>query len=212
MKTLLLAGGLALCSFGILQDQDSKAKTILDDVSKKTKAFSSIHVDFNLKLENTKSKINESNNGKAIMKGSKYIVDFGKHKLLCDGKYVWSIDTDGKQVTETPVEEADDEMNPTKMMTIWEKGFKYRYVAEVKEDGTTLHEIHLFPTNPAKTKFHTVILKIDKAKSQIHSVVIKKKNGDVHTLKITKFTTNGAADDADFKYDTKKYPGYEKID
>lgn len=212
MKTLLIAGALALCGFGMMQEQDAKAKSILDEVSKKTKAYTSFKVDFTLKLENTKSKINESNSGKATMKGSKYIVDLGKQKILCDGKNVWTIDTEGRQVTETPVEDADDEMNPTKMMTIWEKGFKFRYVAEVKEDATTVHEIHLFPTNPAKTKFHTVILKTDKAKSQIHSVVIKKKNGDVHTLKITKFTPNVTIDDAEFKYDPKKYPGYEKID
>jgi outer membrane lipoprotein-sorting protein len=213
MKTLWIGAALGLCSFTAMQqDQDPKAKAILDEVSKKTKGYTSFQVEFTMQLENTTKKINESNSGKATMKGNKYIVELGKQKILCDGKVVWTIDTEGRQVTETPVEEADDEMNPTKMMTIWEKGFRYRYIGEVKEGTTTLHEIHLFPTNPAKAKYHTVILKIDKAKSQVHSVVIKKKNGDVHTLKITKFTPNVTIDDAEFKFDPKKYPGYEKID
>lgn len=212
MRLLLIAAGLAICSFGFKQEQDAKAKAILDEVGKKTKEYSSFAVEFSLQLQNSKSKLNETNTGKATMKGNKYIVEVGKQKLICDGKTVWTILTDEKQVTVEPVDEADDQLNPTKMLTIWEKGFKFRYIGEAKESAVMLQEIHLFPVNPAKTKFHTVILKIDKTKHQVYSVVIKYKNGDVHTLKITKFTPNVTIDDTEFRFDIKKYPGYTVID
>lgn len=199
MKIIYLAGVLALCSFTAMQDQDPKAKTILDEVSKKTKAYTTIQVEFTLGLKNSKNaKINELNAGKATIKGDKYILDFGDQKIYCDGKTVCTV-VKGEEPMSEPVEDADDEMNPTKLLTIWEKGFKSRYVAEIKENSTAIHEIHLSPTNPSKTKYHTVVLKIDKVKSNVHSVTIKKKNNDINTLTITKFTPNVSVTNADFK-------------
>ena len=73
-------------------------------------------------------------------------------------------------------------MNPTKLLTIWEKGFKYRFI---KDEGG-IQEIHLFPTDTKKTKYHTVIVKVDKAKTQVSSVTVKGKSGDVTELIINK--------------------------
>lgn len=209
MKTLLTIAAFTLTGFVMAQDQDPKAKAILDDVSKKTKSYTSFQVEFTMKTTNKTENVNETVNGTATMKGNKYIVDIGKQKILCDGIKIWTLLTKEKECNEELVEDSDnDAMNPTKMMTIWEKGFKYRFIKE--ENG--IQQIDLFPTNPAKAKYHTVTVKINKATQQVESVIVKGKNGDVTTLTIKKMTPNVTVDDAQFKFTKKQYPDYTVID
>ncbi len=194
-------------------EKDARAKQILDEVSKKTRSYTSFSVEFTSTLENKQNNVKESQSGKVTVKGDKYIVEAGDQKLISDGKTVWTILTKDKEVHVNPIDDDDDQtLNPSKLFTVWEKDFKYRFIKEETVGGQTLYEIHLFPEKPAKSKFHTVILKIDKAKSELSSLTIKGKEGDVLTYKLTKFTANPAVSDADFKFERSKYPGYTIID
>jgi len=207
MKTLLTATALLLTGITFAQDQDPKAKAILDELSKKTKSYTSMQVEFTLNTKNQSGSTNTK--GTATMKGNKYKVDLTKQIILCDGVKIVTLLTEEKECTEETVEDAgDDVLNPTKMLTIWEKGFKYRFI---KEEGGQ-QEIHLFPVDNKKAKYHTVVLKVDKAKQQVSSVTIKGKNGDVTTLTVTKFTPNVAVDDSMFKFLKKNYPDYTCVD
>lgn len=209
MKTLLSIAFLAVSSFVVAQDQDPKAKEILDALSKKTKAYSTIQVEFTMKTTNKTAGTNETVKGTATMKSSKYIIDLGKQKVLCDGVKVWTLLMKEKECTEETVEDNNDATtNPTKLLTIWEKGFKYRFI---KDEGG-IQEIDLFPMDPKKSKYHTVILKIDKAKEQVTSVTVKGKNGDVIELNVTKFTPNVTVEDTKFKFTKKDYPDFTVID
>ena len=210
MKTIFFSAlFLFVSSSAFSQDQDPKAKAILDELSKKTKSYGTVKVEFTMKTVNKTENRNDSFNGTATMKGNKYIVDLTKQKILCDGIKIWTLLMKEKECQETLVEDAEeDAVNPTKLLNIWEKGFKFRLVKE--EDG--IAEIHLFPTNTSKTKYHTVIMKVDKAKSQVKSVVVKGKSGDVTTLDVTKFTPNVVVEDAEFKFNKKDYPGFKIID
>lgn len=209
MKTLLTVLALTATSLTFAQDQDPKAKAILDELSKKTKGYTSVQVEFTMKTTNKTSNVNESVKGTATTKGTKYMVDLGKQKVLCDGVKIWTLLIKEKECNEETVEDSGDEtMNPTKLMTIWEKGFKYRFIKE--ENG--IQEIHLFPTDTKKSKYHTVIIKIDKAKGQVSSVTVKGKGGDVTELIINKFTPNVPIDDAKFKFTKKDYPDFKVID
>jgi outer membrane lipoprotein carrier protein len=209
MKTLLTVLALTATSLTFAQDQDPKAKAILDELSKKTKGYTSVQVEFTMKTTNKTNNVNESVKGTATTKGTKYVVDLGKQKVLCDGVKIWTLLIKEKECNEETVEDSGDEtMNPTKLMTIWEKGFKYRFIKE--EAG--IQEIHLFPTDTKKSKYHTVILKVDKAKVQVSSVTVKGKSGDVTELTINKFTPNVTIDDAKFKFTKKDYPDFKVID
>ncbi|MFN3343002.1 MAG: LolA family protein [Flavobacteriales bacterium] len=202
--TLFLAGGFSLFA----QDKDPKAKAVLDEVSKKIKGYTSYSVEFSTNLK--KDKVDENYNGKAIIKGDKYIIETKDQKIISDGKTVWTILLKEKEVYENPIDDSGDDelLNPTKMFNLWEKDFKYKWIKEEAVGGVTLIEIHLFPTNPSKAKFHTVIVKINKATNEVSSVIVKGKEGDVLTYKLLKLVPNVPINDADFKFDKAKYPGY----
>ncbi|MFN3918267.1 MAG: LolA family protein [Flavobacteriales bacterium] len=213
MKQLLLAVfsiAVAATSFAQNQDQDPKAKAILDEISKKTKEYKTISVDFVTIIKGRD--INETRKGQAIVKGDKFYYESADQKVFCDGKSVWNYTSEENECYVEKLSNIDDELNPSKMLTIWESGFKFQFVKETTENGKVIQEIKLFPKDAQKTKYHTIILKIDKAKKEVQKVSIKGKDGLDMTFEIKKFETNKEIPDNTFVFEKTKFPGVDVID
>lgn len=198
---------IALLSVGILgtttAQNDPKAKTILDELSAKTKAYTSIKAEFTFTIEK-KDKSKDVQNGKIMTKGSKYKLDIPGHEIYCDGKTLWDYIKEANEVQiKDAVGEKDDGITPSTIFTMYEKGFKYKFESE----SATQQIIALYPENPDKKKYHTVKLYVDKAKKQITMVKMLMKDGSTHTYEIKKFETNAAIPDTDFVFNTKAHPG-----
>lgn len=193
--------------FAQQQDHDPKAKTILDKLSKDMKSYKSISISFKSSIKG--EGINESSTGKAGIKGDSYFYADDNQKMWSDGSQVWSLE-DGDDVCY--VSDADDDesgLSPKKMLTIWEDGFKYKYIGETEKNSIKMDRIKLFPNNPKKSKYHTVELLINKAKNRIHSVKIKTRDGLTISYTLTKFTPNVEFSSSKFKFDKSKHPGVE---
>jgi outer membrane lipoprotein carrier protein len=196
---------IALLSVGALSlkaQNDPKAKAILDELSTKTKAYTSIQAEFQMVVEK-KDKSKDTQSGKLKTKGSKYKLEITGHEIYCDGKKVTDFIKDANEAQVKDMETGGDEVNPTNIFTLYEKGFKYKFDGE---DATT-QTISLFPENPDKKKFHTVKLFIDKTKKQISSVKMLMKDGSTQTYTIKSFTPNAPLTDTDFIFDKKAHPG-----
>lgn len=203
---------IALLSVGIMSSaiaqNDPKAKTILDDLSTKTKAYTTIKAEFSITTEK-KDKSKETQNGKIWIKGSKYKLEIPGHEIFCDGKTVWEYIKAANEAQIKDMETGGDEaLNPSTIFTIYEKGFKYKFESE---DALT-QTISLFPLNPDKKKFHTVKLVLDKTKKQITSVKMLMKDGSTVTYLIRSFEANAAIPDTDFTFNKAAHPGVEMND
>lgn len=209
MKYLIvLIGLISFSAFG----QDSKAQTILNKATKHMKAQKSFYIEFSANIKNSNSGTNESETGKGWVKGSKYYASYGENTIISNGMKTWTVVKEEKTVYETDAEEEDDDaINPKKLMTIWESGFKNKYGAEKTIGGTACHMIYLYPKNPSKVDYHTVVLYISKSNSEMKRVITKGKDGTRMTYNLTKFTGNPSISDSKFVYDKKKYPGYTLI-
>lgn len=202
-KRSILIALLSLASVGLNAQSDPKAKTILDELSKKTKAFTSIKAEFSFTVEK-KDKSKDVQNGRIQTKGTKYKLEIPGHEIYCDGKTVWDFIKDANEVQVKDMETGgEDAVNPSTIFTLYEKGYKYKFEGE---DATT-QTISLFPENPDKKKFHTVKLFISKVKKEISSVKMMMKDGTVQTYAIKTFVTNNPIPDTDFVFDAKKHPG-----
>ena len=210
MKRILLTLTLGLFLFNV-NAQDGKealAKKILTELSEKTKTYKSMSIDFKLTI---KSKdINESQVGKAHTKGSKFHYTTTDREVFCDGETVWSYIKDDNECYIDDIEDVSD-FNPSEIMTIWDKDFSHQYVKEVSA-GSNIHEIKLFPTNPKESKYHTIILTVDRNKKQIKKVIIKTKDGLTLIFSITKFLANSEIGDSVFKWQKAKHPGVTEED
>ncbi|MEO6883882.1 MAG: outer membrane lipoprotein carrier protein LolA [Bacteroidia bacterium] len=188
---------------------DKKAKTILDNLSAKTKTYTSIKADFSIAIENSKKEI-DTQTGSIEVKGTKYKLSIKGQDIISDGKVVWTYLKDANEVQINNVDNtSDDAINPSTIFTIYEKGFKYAFESESKSGIET---IDLFPLNPAKKKYHTVKLMIDKTKNQITSIIVLMKDASSITYTIKNFIPNAPVNDTSFTYDPKSHPGADVVD
>ncbi|OFZ51574.1 MAG: hypothetical protein A3D92_08550 [Bacteroidetes bacterium RIFCSPHIGHO2_02_FULL_44_7] len=190
--------------------QDAKAQGILDKLSTKIKAYSSFYIEFSAQVKNPDAGTEVTETGKGWVKGKKFCASYGENTVISNGLKTWTVVKEEKTVYEADAEEDDEEsINPKKLMTIWETGFKNRYSKEMELSGETVHVIYLYPKNASNADYHTIILYISKVKNELKKVVMKMKDGTAMIYRMTKFTPNSEIDDSNFVFDIEKYPGYK---
>lgn len=204
---------LAILFVGTVFGQDEKAKAILDQVSKKTNSYKSIVISFSLTISGTEGDpITE--NGKAYLEGDKYKVELSDQDIYCDGVTIATHLKEDKECYISSVADSEDDgmVSPTKLLTIWEDGYRYKYIEETTFKGKAVHHINLFPKDPAKSKFHTIILKIDKEKNEVVSVFVKGKDGTNMRYTLTSFEKDVAIPASTFVFNRAKHPDVDCFD
>lgn len=198
---------------GLSAQTDVKAKTILADVSKKYSSYNIIKTDFTYTLENAQANIKETYAGTIYVKArtNKYKVILKGQELISDGKTQWTYLKADKEVQLNAVDNDPNAINPAKIFTIYEKGFRYLYVSDTKVKGRVNNIIELIPTD-SKRSFFKVRLNVDKINKQISNAVIFDKNGNKYTYSIQSFTPNFKAPESIFAFDLKQHPGVEVVD
>jgi outer membrane lipoprotein-sorting protein len=214
MKHLFSFILLAFVVFSNAQEQDPKAKAILDDLSKTTKTYKTITSDFVLMMYNKEKKLAEKQAGKVVVKGQMFKLEIPGNAIVCDGKTIWNHNKDAKEVTIKSFDpNNNDQLNPSKIFTIYETGFKFKYDKEEKVGTATCHVIDLFPTtDQQKKKYHTVKLFVDKTKKQVVQMKIMMKDGTMNAYEIKSFKPNTVIADASFVFDTKGFKADQIID
>jgi len=204
---------LSLGFLSVNAQYDKKAKAILDKVSAKNKAYTSERVDFLYIQENINNKTKNVKNGTLLLKGSKYKLDLMGNTVYCDSKTVWSYIKENNEVNVSTV--ADQEgslLNPAKVFTMYDKGFKYKLIRERFEDNRSVYEIELYPEKVSESQFSKVRLLVDKDKMQLYLVQYFSKDANRVTIEIQKIIPNEAVADNLFTFDKAKYPKVEVVD
>lgn len=210
MKFLVLALGLLFSVTTIAQD--AKSQGILDKLSAKIKGQKSFYVEFTANVKNTSSGENSNEVGKGWVKGDKFCAIYGDNTIISNGSKTWTVVKEEKTVYESDVDESDSEsMNPKKLLTMWDNGFKNRYEKEETIGGEATHVIYLHPKNAKNADYHTIVLYIAKAENELKKAIMKSNDGTVMTYTLTKFTNNPTVEDTKFVFDAKKYPGYKLV-
>lgn len=210
MKNLLVLMVIGL--FGTISAQENKelAKQILAELSEEAKSYKTMTIDFKLSIKS--ADLNESQTGKAYTKGTKYYYSTDEREVMSDGETVWTFMKDDNECYIDEAKEVSGDFNPSEIMTIWDKNFNYQYIKEEKVGETTLHELKLFPKDPKNSKYHTVILKVNRDKKQVSKVIIKTKDGVTLLFNISKLVPNQDVSESKFKWDKTKHPGVSEID
>jgi len=213
MKNNLILCFLLFVSAGLLNaQQDKKAKQILDKLSAKTRSYSAIKADFSYSLVNKDRKINKVQNWKLWLKGENYRLDMGDQLLISDGKVVWKILKADKEVEISLPTSGEDALNPKNDFTMYEKGFKNKYIKEGKIGTKAVHIIELYPLAPKTKDYNTIRLYIDKAQIQVIKSEIVGNNGNLYTYDIKKFTVNETSAAGFFTFSKTEFPGFEVND
>ena len=214
MKRIIFTTSIILLALITRAQQDPKAKSILDEVSSKTRTFKTISADFSFSMENKAMSINEKNEGSIKLKGQKYFVDIpgAGIKVYSDGKTSWNYMKQGNQVIISTIDEDSGElMDPSSLFSIYEKGFTSKFVAEKNVGGKTVYQIDLFP-DKKEYDVSKISIEINKTTMMIQSAQLFGTDGNIYGIIVKKMETDKDFPDTEFTFDTRKFPDVEIID
>ena len=186
--------------------QNNKAKIILDELSKKTKSYSSIKAKFTNTFSSTITDLNESQSGTIYLKDNSYKLELESQIIISDGETNWIYLIDEEEVNITEIDDEENELNPSKIFTMYEEGYNYKFI---KEDSNG-YQINLFPKEISP--FSKVELFINKNKMQISSFIMIDKQGSHYKYVIDSFETNIELNNDFFIFKTTEYPNIDIID
>jgi len=217
--TIIITLVISILSLSVAQTtHDPKAKEILDKLSLKLKAYTTIRAEFINSIENKLEGIDEAHNGSIMMKGDKYNLKIMGQNIISDGKTVWNYISDANEVqidnapTEEEKMEEESVINPATIFTFYEKGFKFQYTTSVMMEGKRCHLIKLHPIKPEDKAYHTIKLIIEEESLEMKMITILGKEGGKYKYQITRFQSNTTIPDKLFLFDKSRHPGIEVVD
>jgi outer membrane lipoprotein-sorting protein len=190
---------------------DPKAQEILKGVSAKYKSYKSLTASFSLNLLDKKTNKLQNQKGTVSLKGEMYHLVMTDQEVMSDGKTQWTFLKESNEVQIAEVENKPDLITPTTIFTMYEKGFKTKYVGEKTENGSVVQKIELYPEDNKKN-YIKILITILKSEKYVNSAKVFDKNGNEYTYSITKFTPNAAVTDDMFTFNKAKHPGVEVVD
>ena len=203
---------LTICTAVVFGQNTKNAKEILDKVSQKTKSYSTINLTYSL-VHTSPDGANDKTTGTMLMKGKKYKLSILDNVLYCDGTTLWTHMVEEKEVVVSKADNDDSGMlNPSTVLTMYEKGFKYKFIQDRFEGSRAIYVIDLYPENVEKSEYSKVRLSIDKDKSQLWKAEYFAKDGNKYTITVNTFKVNEQITDASFVFDKAKNPGVKVID
>lgn len=203
---------LGVLAFGANAQQDKRAGTILDQMSKKYQGMQTFSASFTYGVEGKDKNIVRPTNGNVIVKGVKFKLDMAGQQIFNNGKLIYTYMKDVNEVNITDFNpNTDGDFSPSKIYSIYKKGYNYIFKEEVKE-GANIYEIVELSPIAKGTNVSKVQIKVDKKDKSVKSWKIWDKAGKATVFKINKFTPNVPTTDQLFTFDAKKFPGVEVID
>tara|TARA_B100001250_G_scaffold118205_2_gene100348 strand:- start:10054 stop:10680 length:627 start_codon:yes stop_codon:yes gene_type:complete len=188
--------------------QDYDAKKILDKLSNKTKSYENIKINFNFILENQSQNIKESQKGTLILAKEKFKLTMNNQIIINDGETQWIYLADVNEVQIIEHDPDDQMMTPNKIFTIYEEGYKYKYINQQNITGEITHNIDLFPEE--SLDFIRINIAINDARSELERITIYDKNGGSYTYIVQKLESNNKL--PEFIFNAAEFPGVEIID
>jgi outer membrane lipoprotein carrier protein len=186
---------------------DPAAQALLDKVSAKYKAYTSLEMTFTLSIQSSEDNLNENMTGSAWIKGEKYRVTTNTIEIVCDNVKRWTYLKESNEVQVNFYEPEENNIeSPAQLFTLYKKNFYYRMSADDKVDGKTVKMVELIPSNLANSTYEKILLSIDPTTNTIVRAKVFNKDKVTYTWKISKFTPGAKIDDTKFVFDTSKYP------
>ena len=193
-----------------LESEDLKCERILQEVSDNIQKNNASK--FNFKLEIKSEDINEIQNGYALIEKEKFYYKTEEREVICDGINVWTYLPEDNECYIDLLEDLDNTLNPSEIFTMWKEGFKYMYVKKILVNNQTIHKIKMFPSQPDKSNFHTIIMDINESLKLISEASVKTKDGVTIKTTITELTSNPKINVKQFSWDENSHPNTDEID
>ncbi|MEO9571605.1 MAG: outer membrane lipoprotein carrier protein LolA [Polaribacter sp.] len=187
-----------------------KAKTLLDEVSTKMGAYENMAISFSQTLSNEDAGIMEGDEppirGKITLQGEKYSLNYLGNNFIFDGKKLYVINNDEKEINITDGDMGEDDgfIYPSKLLTFYKEGYNFEMGVIKNINGRKIQLVTLNPID-SNSDIIKVELAIDAKTKHIYKLIQTGSNGSKTTFTITEFKSNQALSSSYFSFDEAKY-------
>ena len=187
-----------------------KAKSLLDEVSTKMGAYENMSIDFSQTLSNEDAGIMEGDEppirGQISLHGEKYSLNYLGNKFIFDGKKLYVINNEEKEITITDGDMSGDDgfIYPSKLLTFYKEGYNFEMGDLKNLKGRKIQFVTLNPID-SESDIVKVELAIDAKTLHIYKLIQTGSNGSKTTFTITEFKSNQTLSSNYFSFDEEKY-------
>jgi outer membrane lipoprotein-sorting protein len=199
--------------FPVFAGSQKGVDEVLDKLAETIASYKCLYLEYTLKTEDFHLETSELQDGKVMMKGSKYKVSTKDLDLYSDGLTQWQYLKEDNEVMISLADSASDIItNPLGFILGDKKEFKRKLKGEVNEDGFDLLEIDFYPWD-LKTPYSCIRIRIDGSRQKPYSIKYVGKDGVHYTVKIKNYSPNiDIPEDGEFIFKSSKHPGVEIVD
>ncbi|TMM31025.1 outer membrane lipoprotein carrier protein LolA [Polaribacter aestuariivivens] len=208
-KVTLLFLSLFLTTIAFSQSGE-KAKSLLDEVSTKMGAYKNMYIGFSQTLSNKDAGIKEGDEppirGEINLEGEKYILNYLGNQFIYDGKKLYVINHDEKEISITDGDLGGDDgfIYPSKLLTFYKEGYNFKMGKLENNQGRQIQYVTLNPID-SNSDIVKVELGIDAKTKHIFNLIQTGSNGSKTTFTITKFKKNEELSENFFKFNKAKF-------
>jgi outer membrane lipoprotein carrier protein len=164
--------------------------------------------DLSYTMDNKQNNIHEKKTGTIYVQGDKFRIQLLGQTIISDGKNLWTVIKDSKEVMLSAVDPDDPStVSPTKIL---EEYADYNAKFDGKNKNSNLKTLIL--TAKKTSAFNKVTITIDPSRYLVKNFSLYDKDGNVFTYDIFHFKANQDFPKGTFVYDPKEFPGYELED
>ena len=200
MKKILFSFIFLFIGFGIVNAQSAKA--MLDNVYKKYQNTQSYYIKFN--FEHGNGGKTSQQDGEVYSSKQKFNLNVKDTNQIFDGKKLYTISKEEKEVVISNASNSDDFLTPTKVLNSYKTGYQYSLDKKQNIGGQSIQFVKLTPTaQNASMKYS--ILGINTKNNQIYSYQEFSKDGSKTTITVKEYLENLIIHKDYFNFDQKKY-------
>ena len=203
MKRILLIATLIITAIANAQQAD-KAKNLLDEVNSKMSAYNNIYIDFKYNLDNMAENINQETKGNVTIAKDKYLLNYLGATKMYDGSKTYTIVPENEEVTIEKNANEETAITPSRMLTFYKKGYKYKWDIQQNIRGRKIQYVELKPQKQS-SEVKQILLGIEIQTKHIYNLIQVGKNEAKTTITINEFKTNQPLSGNDFTFNEAKY-------
>ncbi len=190
------------------QTTHKEAKELLNKAADKLQNGKSYTIDFEYVFENTKVNppVRQTERGQIQLKGNRYQLSFLGMEQIFDGKKLYNILVDDKEIQVVQPDE-NDVISPSGILNQYREGHTYFLGGRMKINNISHEVVVIKPRASADVDYIEVT--INPKNHQIHSLMQRSRDGSSTTFKILKTTENAVSPEISFN--KENYKGFKII-
>tara|TARA_B100000767_G_C19762339_1_gene535804 strand:+ start:446 stop:1102 length:657 start_codon:yes stop_codon:yes gene_type:complete len=208
-KTTVLLLHLLITSIAFSQNSE-KATLLLDKVSTKMEAYQNMSIHFNETLSNEDAGIREEDElpmmGQISLQGEKYNLNYLGNTFIYDGKKLYVINNDEKEVTitEGDMNGEDGFIYPSKLLTFYREGYNLQMGDLKNMKGRKIQFVILTPMD-SDSDIVKIAFGVDLKTLHLYKLIQTGSNGSITSFTITEFKSNQTLSNDFFSFNKEKY-------